>query len=108
MQKRHVIEVAKTAGIDIKGIKFKISRDDNLIEKNIYGYTFPDGKTVILYPDAFRDRENLVKTIGHERIHCEQIKLFGQAKNTQELKEYENAARFSEEYWWNEYKERVI
>ena len=105
MQKRHIIDTVNEAGIDYSGIK--ISRDKDLIGKGIYGYTFPDGKNVVLYPDAFENKESLIKTLGHERIHCEQIKLFGQAKDIKELSEYEKAASFSEEYWWQKYNERV-
>lgn len=34
----------------------------------------------ILYPDAFSSKENLVKTLGHERIHIYQQKFLGSPK----------------------------
>lgn len=51
----------------------------------MYGYT--DGKTITLYPDAFTDIENLVKTLGHERIHVYQISVFGKPTSTELLSE---------------------
>lgn len=107
MQMRHINSVLKELGIESDGIEFDIVRDRELIGKGVCGYTYPNGKKVQLYPDAFLSREVLVKTIGHERIHCNQIRLFGKAKTLEELKEYERAARFSEDYWWSIYKERT-
>lgn len=107
MQKKYVNKIISDMNIDYSGIELDIIRDSELIGKNMYGYTFPDGKKVQLYPDAFSSRENLVKTIGHERIHCEQIKLFGKARDFAELTSYEKGAYFSEEYWWSEYKKRT-
>ena len=107
MQMRHIKSIINDLGIDCKGIKFEIVRDEELIGKNIFGYTFPDGKRIQLYPDAFQSRKELVKTIGHERIHCEQIKLFGNSRTMSELSAYERAAAFSENYWWSEYVERT-
>ena len=107
MQMRHINSILRELGIDTKGIEFDIVRDKDLIGKGVYGYTFPNGKKVQLYPDAFSSREELVKTLGHERIHCNQICLFGEAKTIDELKEYERAAKFSEDYWWSVYRERT-
>ena len=107
MQQRHIESVLKVLGIDSDGIEFDIIRDEEMMGKGYYGYTFPNGKKVQLYPDAFSSREELVKTLGHERIHCNQIHLFGEAKTIDELREYERAAKFSEDYWWSIYKERT-
>lgn len=107
MQKKYVNKIISDMNIDYSGIEVDIIRDSELIGKNMYGYTFPDGKKVQLYPDAFSSRENLVKTLGHERVHCEQIKLFGKARDFAELTSYEKGAYFSEEYWWSEYKKRT-
>lgn len=107
MQMKHVKSVIKDMDIDYSGIEIDIIRDNELIDKGIYGYTFPNGKRVQLYPDAFSDREQLVKTLGHERVHCEQVKLFGQSQNAEEASYYEKGPKFSEEYWWTNYRERT-
>lgn len=106
MQKRHITHILETLQLDYQGIEIDIVRDAELIDSGFMGYTFPNGKRIQLYPDAFKSRKDLVETLGHERIHCEQIKLFGEAETVEELDTYEKAARFSEGYWWEEYKRR--
>lgn len=107
IQMRHVDKIISEMGVDFSNIEIDIIRDEELIGRGVYGYTFPSGERIQLYPDAFSSREELVKTIGHERIHCEQIKLFGAAKDDDELHSFEKAAQFSEEYWWGEYVRRT-
>lgn len=107
MQQRHIKKLLNSLNVDFSGIEIDIIRDKEVLGKRLYGYTFPNGKRIQLYPDAFSSRKILIKTIGHERIHCEQIKLFGLYQNTEELLEYERAAYFSEEYWWDEYVRRT-
>ena len=64
----------------------------------------PDMKEVQFYPDAFISREELVKTLGHERVHIEQLRMWGSASMNSEIVYYEKGPKFSEEYWWNEYR----
>ena len=106
MQKRYVDDIIDLLGLDYKGTKIQIVRDRDLIGSGFFGYTFPNAKIVQLYPDAFSDIETLVKTLGHERIHCEQYRLFGSPQSTDELGMFEKSAVFSEEYWWQLYQER--
>ena len=107
MQKKHVMNIIKEMNIDYKDIEIDIIRNAELIGSGLTGYTFPNGKKVQLYPDAFVNREQLVKTIGHERVHCEQVKIFGDAKSIEEELYYERGPVFSEEYWWSEYVRRT-
>ena len=101
MQLRNVKDIAKRAGIGLNGIKIKIDRNPELIGKDIYGFT--DGKTIILYPDAFTSTETLVKTLGHERMHVYQVAVFGKPTSSNMLKEFEKAAFNSEKTWWDYY-----
>ena len=103
MQLRHVKSVLSDMGIDFEKAKIHIIRDVELAGTGYYGWTNPNMKEIQLYPDAFISREELVKTLGHERVHFEQLKLFGPAKNNEELLYLEKGPRFSEEYWWAEY-----
>ncbi|MDO5345313.1 MAG: hypothetical protein Q4E91_06170 [Lachnospiraceae bacterium] len=107
MQKSHINKVLSDMGIDYGEAKIKIVRDPNLIGGGFLGWTNLNGKEVQLYPDAFASREELVKTLGHERIHLEQIKLFGPARNNSEAVYYEQGPRFSESYWWDEYRRQT-
>jgi hypothetical protein len=83
----------------LDGIKIKIRRDPEMLDPNFpfLGNT-PDAKTIELYPKAFTNKDELIKTLGHERIHVYQRKVFGTLDSTQLLK-MERAAELSEESW---------
>ena len=98
MQKRVVAKLAREAGVDLAGVKVKIDRNPEMIGKQLYGYTYPDGR-IMLYPDAFESVESLVKTLGHERMHVMQYGLYGNKSGPA----WERAAYDSEEQFWNYY-----
>lgn len=106
MQLRHVDKVAGDAGIGLKGVKIEIVRDAELVGKDLYGWADPKGNRIVLYPDAFSSKENLVKTLGHERIHIYQTKVFGKPQDPETLLEYEKGAYGSESSWWEYYQRR--
>ncbi|QMI06626.1 type VI secretion system tube protein TssD [Citrobacter sp. RHB25-C09] len=107
MQMRYVEQAAREGGVGLGGVKVKIIRDPDLKGKNIYGYTHPNGD-IDLYPDAFTDIEQLVKTLGHERMHTMQIDLFKHPntyandaiKMNRELILNEKAAHGIEDSFW--------
>jgi len=108
MQMRYVKQASAEGGIDLKGVKVRIVRDPDLIGKDLYGYTHPDG-SIDLYPDAFTNTEQLIKTLGHERTHTMQIEMYGHPnvhgeKMMQELMLNEKAAHGVEESFWDYYK----
>ncbi|MEK4277140.1 WXG100 family type VII secretion target [Paenibacillus sp. FSL R7-0026] len=106
MQLRYVDKVAGDAGIGLKGVKIEIVRDAELVGKDLYGWADPKGNRIVLYPDAFSSKENLVKTLGHERIHIYQTKVFGKPQDPETLLEYEKGAYGSESSWWEYYQRR--
>ncbi|WP_435127194.1 DUF6531 domain-containing protein [Actinacidiphila sp. bgisy144] len=101
MQKRVVNQVARKAGVDLGGVKVTINRDSDLIGRSLYGHTSPDGRTITLYPDAFGSTEDLVRTIGHERMHVMQVGLYGPASSWEQERSWERAAFASEDQFWN-------
>ena len=103
MQLRHVEKIAKDAGIGLDDVKIQIERDPELIGRGIYGYTYPSGKIIRLYPDAFTDTETLVQTLGHERMHVHQFKVFGVPEDNAASFLYDDAAFSSEKDWWQYY-----
>lgn len=107
MTKRHVRGVMAEMGIDPSNAKYVINREEKMIGTNIFGHTSNDGKVVTLYPDAFMNREQLVKTIGHEQIHLKQVKDNGIIKTHEELILREREARASEESWWESYVKKT-
>lgn len=106
MQLRNVEKIAEDAGIGLKGIKIEIVRDAELIGKDLYGWADPKGNRILLYPDAFSSKENLVKTLGHERIHIYQTKTFGKPLAYEMLIEFEKGAYGSEDAWWEYFKRK--
>ncbi|CAL9661733.1 hypothetical protein SUDANB54_07006 (plasmid) [Streptomyces sp. enrichment culture] len=106
MQKRAVKEIAGQAGVGLDGVKIKINRDSDLLGRGLYGHTAPDG-TITLYPDAFTSSEDLVRTIGHERMHVMQVQLYGSASSLDEEAAWEKAAYAAEEQFWNFYNRKL-
>jgi RHS repeat-associated protein len=103
MQKRVVADTARRAGVDMAGVKTSINRQDDLVGKDLFGHT-PNGRRITLYPDAFQDMESLVKTLGHERTHVMQYRLYGPATDNMDLNVRERAAYDIEDQFWTEYK----
>jgi len=99
MQLRHVEKVAKEAGIGLDGIKIRIDRNTELLGKGYTGWADPKGKRIDLYPDAFVSKEELIKTLAHERMHIYQAKTFGPAISDAALQEYEAGSRIAEITW---------
>ena len=56
MQMRYVEQAAQDGGIGLQGVRTRIVRDPDLIGKNVFWYTHPDG-SIDLYPDAFTNTE---------------------------------------------------
>ena len=99
MQLRHVKRVAEEAGIGLDGVKIRIDRNPDLIGKGYTGWAHPKGNRIDIYPDAFVSREELIKTLAHERVHIYQTRTFGPAMSDFALQEYEAGARIAEKTW---------
>ncbi|WEH38950.1 hypothetical protein OG233_05175 [Streptomyces sp. NBC_01218] len=66
----------------------------------------PDGIGVLLRmirerADRFSSMENLVKTLGHERMHVMQIGVYGPSSSSAQEHVWEKAAYASEDQFWN-------
>jgi hypothetical protein len=83
---------AEEADIGLEGFKLRIIRDEDLLGTGLYGYTHPNGKSIDLYPDAFSSAEELVRTLGHERTHVYQTRMFGRPESIETLHLNERAA----------------
>ena len=103
MTHKHLRDVLTEMGIDPKNAQYRINRDSGLKGTGIFGHTSDDGKVIIIYPDAFQNKEQLVKTLGHEQIHLNQVRKNGKIKTHEELLMREKEARATEEGWWKSY-----
>lgn len=107
MTKKHIRRVMKEMGISYGKATVRLVNDKELIGRGLFGYTTPKGKEVQLYPDAFMSREELVKTLGHEKVHLIQLKQYGPTNDTELAALYEKEASESEEQWWEDYKKVI-
>ena len=102
MQKRAVKQIADKYNIDLTKLTIKIQRSESLIGLPIAGAA--DGKQIgriDLFPNAFIDDEQLIKTILHEKCHVEQYKKYGYEYVYQHMAEMEAEARQAEKIWDN-------
>ena len=97
MQLRNVRNSAQKAGVGLDDVTIKIDRNPEMIGTGYTGHA--SGNTITLYPDAFSSKENLVKTLGHERMHIYQESVFG-SPSSLNLVDYETGAILSEDAWW--------
>ena len=102
----HVRKICQDSGMDYSGVKLIIIDDAELIRSDFLGYTHPGGSTVELYPNAFKNRETLVKTLGHEFVHVMQNKLYGPPQDTITGSLFEKEAVQAEEICWENYKKQ--
>lgn len=103
MTKKHVRHIMKEMGVSYGKASIRLESSAEYIGKGIFGYTNPNGKEVIFYPDAFMSREELVKTIGHEKIHHLQLIRYGPSNDSVLARGFEEEAYGSEEKWWKDY-----
>ena len=78
MSKKHIRKIAEEFGISLKGIKLNIEYNEDMIGMIYTGRADPEqigGMT--FFPSAFRSKENLVRTLFHEKEHVKQFKEFG-------------------------------
>lgn len=103
MSKKHIRQLAKEYDIDLKGLTLNIDTNEDLLRvfftgradsENVGGITF--------FPNAFRSKEELLRTLFHERIHVQQFRKHGvdyvQAHKPEfEKMAYEEENKFIEE-----------
>lgn len=110
MHLKTVKQVAKKYGIDISGIRFKIQRDEAFLhtKDDYYGSTDYDNiGRVDLFPKAFTDEEQLVRTIIHERLHVLQLRKYGKEYCLQNLDLIERQAYWFEDVMYQVVRKRV-
>jgi hypothetical protein len=87
-------------------VVFVLDENPDLTGSGYAGHTWPDGRRVTLYPDAFEDEEQLARTIVHELVHVRQVRAQGVPRDTLDLVEREREAYDEEEAWWRLHREQ--
>jgi len=101
LQKHAVEQVCRKYGVDISGLLIKIQRGEDCLRSNIAGATDYDriGR-IDLLPVAFKDEEQLIRTVLHEKVHVKQLRKYGKAYVQENLMQMERIAERCEELFW--------
>lgn len=102
MQKKEVKRICEKYGLNVKGLTFKIQRSEHLLNSSYYGSADYDNiGRIDLFPNAFQNEEELIKTVIHERCHVEQLKRYGKKYCLDHLADMEAETRQIEEETFN-------
>lgn len=78
MSKKHIREIAKEYHISLKGIALNIDANEELLAIALTGRTDPEQiGGITFFPNAFLSKEDLLRTLYHEKIHVRQFKEHG-------------------------------
>ena len=101
MQKRAVEKICREYGVDISGLIIKIQRDEDSLKANIAGATdYYNIGRIDLFPCAFKDEEQILRTVIHEKAHVKQLRKYGREYAQKELMFMERVARRFEELFY--------
>ena len=108
MQKRYVRRIAEQYNIDLSGITIKIQRSESMLSLTMTGSTdYNNIGRIDLFPNAFIDEEQLVKTLLHEKRHVWQLKTYGKKYVEENLNSMEEDAYSFEDEQYNLLKKRA-
>ena len=78
MSKKHIRLLAKEYGVSLDGIHLNIDINQELLRIGLTGRVDPEHiGGITFFPNAFRSREELLRTLFHEKVHVKQFKEFG-------------------------------
>lgn len=78
MSKKHIRDIAKEYGIDIESLRLNIDFNEELLRLPLAGRADPEELGgITFFPNSFRSKEELVRTLFHEKKHVEQFREFG-------------------------------
>lgn len=109
MSKKRIRQLAKEYNIDLKGLTINIDTNEDLLRifltgradsENIGGITF--------FPNAFRSKEDLLRTLYHERIHVQQFREYGADYVQAHRAEFENLAYDEENKFIEDLKKKGL
>ena len=72
MSKKHICEIAKEFNVDLQGLKLNIDFNEELLRIGLAGRADPEEiGGITFFPNSFRNKEELVRTLFHEKQHVE-------------------------------------
>jgi SPP1 gp7 family putative phage head morphogenesis protein len=78
MTKKHIRYVAEKYGVDLKGITLNIDYNAELLRTSFAGRADPENVgSITFFPNAFKSREELIRTLYHEIEHTKQYRMYG-------------------------------
>lgn len=108
LQKREVLRLAKQYGVDMRGITVKIQRSEKLLALPLTGSTdYKNIGRIDLFPRAFENEEQLMRTLIHEKCHVKQLKKHGAAYAQKNLDQMERQAYRFESFWYQRLRKKV-
>ena len=108
MQKRYVRRIVEQYNIDLSGITIKIQRSESMLSLTMTGSTdYNNIGRIDLFPNAFIDEEQLVKTLLHEKRPVWQLKTYGKKYVEENLNSMEEDAYSFEDEQYNLLKKRA-
>lgn len=108
LQKREVLRLAKQYGVDMRGITVKIQRSEKLLALPLTGSTdYKNIGRIDLFPRAFENEEQLMRTLIHEKCHVKQLKKHGAAYAQKNLDQMERQAYRFESFWYQKLRKKV-
>ena len=98
MSKKHIRQLAKEYGIGLKGITLNIDKNEDLLRIKYTGRADPENVGgITFFPNAFRSKEDLLRTLFHEKIHVRQFRRYGVDYVQEHKPEFEDQAYAEEE-----------
>ena len=108
LQKREVLRIAKQYGVDMRGITVKIQRSEKLLALPLTGSTdYKSIGRIDLFPRAFENEEQLMRTLIHEKCHVKQLQKHGAAYAQKNLDQMERQAYRFESFWYQKLRKKV-
>ena len=78
MSKKHIRRLAKEYDISLDGVSLNIDTNKELLRIGLTGVVDPEHIGGITFlPNAFRTKEELLRTLFHEKVHVKQFREFG-------------------------------
>lgn len=108
IKKKEVFKICKKYGVDTSELIIKIQHDKDYIGVPYYGSTdYERIGRIDLFPAAFENEEQLVRTVIHEKCHVMQLRKYGKTYAQENLEHMESQASYYEEMLYNYLKRKV-